>query len=94
MELWKPFFSLAIVLLFLFAAVFTKVELRQMGYRYYQLSQEERRLQTHLRSQVAEVAELSQPQRLHGLAQEQLTLRQSQHGEIIRLGTSEWALKQ
>lgn len=90
----RSFFSLAIILSFLFLTVLIKTKVRYLGYASYQLGQEARQLETHRRNQIAELASLREPSRLNALANSELTLRELRPGETIRLSENRWGVRQ
>ena len=90
----KPFLSLLIIIVSLFAMAFLKMEVRRMGYSVFSASRRFKALRDHHRSQVMEYAQVIRPDRVRKLAVSRLTLNDAQVGQIIQMSGSQIALPQ
>jgi hypothetical protein len=89
-----PFVSLLIVVATLFAVVFCKMELRRMGYSVLKVTHDERLMHDRERLAMIQLAKATRPDRLQAVAQERLTLKRAESGQIIQMTESGIALKQ
>lgn len=93
-EEMKPFISISIIIVTLFALVFFKMEVRRVGYVVLKLSRQERRLRDQQREQVVQLAKILRPERVQSVAQSRLTLKKAESGQIIQMTDQGIALKQ
>lgn len=89
-----PFASLLLIVFCLFSVVFCKMEVRRMGYSVLKLSREERQMRDLERQQMIQLAQITRPERLQQVAQNRLTLKRAEEGQIIQMTGRGIALKQ
>jgi cell division protein FtsL len=89
-----PFVSLMIVVASLFTVVFCKMEVRRMGYSVLKLSRQERQMRDHERQQLVQLAKITRPERLQAVAQNRLTFKKPESGQIIQMTESGIAFRQ
>lgn len=81
----KPFLSVILIIVSLLCIVFSKMEVRRQGYlllktsRLYKTRLEERRMNEMV------LAKLTRPDRIEQYAQNRLSLRRADRGQIIQL---------
>lgn len=90
----KPFASILIAIATLLGVCFFKMEIRRAGYSVLKLAREERRLRDWQRQQTIRLAKITRPERVQALAQNRLTLKQAESGQIIQMTEQGIALKQ
>ena len=89
----KPILSCVIVILAMMTVVFSKMEVRRLGYAVFKLTQKERYLtDEYLKKQVF-LARLNRPERIEYLARTRLNLKKAKKGQIIQLIAGRVALK-
>ena len=93
-ESFAPFVSVMIIIGFLFSLVFCKMEVRRMGYSVLKLSQQERQMRDHERQAMVHLAKITRPERLQAVAQNRLTLKRPEAGQIIQMTGQGIALRQ
>lgn len=81
----KPFISLVMIIMTLFALVFLQMEERRMGYTVLKLNREHKKVIDMKRAKNIELARLNRPQLLESVAQKKLTLQKVQSSQIIHL---------
>jgi hypothetical protein len=81
----KPFASVVIVIGLLLGTVFCKMEIRRVGYSVLKLAHAEKRLTEYLRLRKLKLAQLTRPGHVTHLAQQELTLKKPQAGQVIQL---------
>lgn len=91
---YAPFVSVLMIVLTLFTVVFFKMEMRRVGYSVLKLTREERKIRDHARLQMIQLAKITRPERLQAVAQNRLTLRKAESGQIIQMTARGIALKQ
>lgn len=84
----KPFISVALVMLFLFAFAFIKMENRRMGYSFLKLAQQEKKLRIDKREKAVKLAKMTGPERVQRLAAQRLPLKKAGTGQIIQMTTN------
>jgi hypothetical protein len=89
-----PFVSLLIFVASLFSMVFCKMEVRRMGYSVLKLSRYERQIRDQERQQLVQLAKITRPERLQAVAQNRLTFKKPEHGQIIQMTESGLAFRQ
>jgi cell division protein FtsL len=89
-----PFLSILIVISTAFAVVFCKMELRRVGYSVLKLTRAERKMRDHQRYRMIQLAKITRPERLQAVAQNRLTLKRAESGQIIQMTERGIALKQ
>lgn len=89
-----PFVSVVIIVASLFAIAFCKMEVRRMGYSLLQLTREERKMRDQQRQQMIQLAKITRPERLQAVAQNRLTLKKPESGQIIQMSERGIAFKQ
>ena len=90
----RPFLSILIVIATLFGLVIFKMDIRRVGYAVLKLSHEERKLRDLQRQQMITLATITRPDRLQKVAQNRLTLKRAETGQIIQMTELGIALKQ
>lgn len=81
----KPFFSVFILLLSLFAIVYVKMENRRMGYVLLELAEKEKRTTQRQRLSMVNLARMTSPERVRKIATTQLTFQNAKQGQVIRV---------
>ncbi len=89
-----PFLSVLILIATLFSIVFCKMEVRRMGYSVLKLSREERQMRDREREQIIMLAKMTRPERLQSVAQNRLTFKKPESGQIIQMTEQGIALRQ
>ena len=89
-----PFISVLIAIATLFSIVFCKMEVRRMGYSVLKLSREERQMRDKERLQIITLAKMTRPERLQAVAQNRLTFKKPESGQIIQMTEQGIALRQ
>lgn len=89
-----PFVSVLVIVATLFSVVFCKMEVRRMGYSVLKLTRDERKSRDHQRHREILLARVTRPDRLQTVAQNRLTLRRAETGQIIQMTDRGIALKQ
>ncbi len=90
----RPYFSIFIIIGFLFTIVFLKMEIRRIGYTDLKLSRVEKRTRDLSRGQMIALAKVTRPDRLQKVAESRLTLRKAESGQIIQMTDSGRSIKQ
>lgn len=89
-----PFLSVLIVIATAFGVVFCKMEARRMGYSVLKLTRAERKQRDHQRHRMIMLAKITRPERVQSVAQNRLTLKRAESGQIIQMTERGIALKQ
>ena len=89
-----PFLSVLILVATLFGIVFCKMEVRRMGYSVLKLSREERQMRDKERVQMIQLAKMTRPERLQQVAQNRLTFKKPEMGQIIQITEQGVAFRQ
>ena len=89
-----PFASILVIVASLFFIVFCKMEMRRMGYSVLKLTREARQMRDLERQQLVQLAKMTRPERLQAVAQNRLTLKRAENGQIIQMTERGLALKQ
>jgi hypothetical protein len=89
-----PFASVVIIVLVLLSVVFGKMEARRMGYSVLRLSRVERSIRDHERERMVQLAKITRPERLQAVAQNRLTLKRPEAGQVIQMTERGLALRQ
>jgi cell division protein FtsL len=91
---WAPFVSVIFIVVTLLTVVFSKMEVRRIGYSLLVLSREEVRTKDEsLRTQIT-LAKMNRLERVQSVAQTRLTMRRPELGQIIQMTDSGIALRQ
>ncbi len=90
----KPILSILCIVMTLFFIVFSKMEMRRMGYSVLKKSREFRVLQDTYRLKIIEYAKLTSPENLRDTAISKFTLSEAGTGQIIHMSGSQIAVKQ
>lgn len=90
----KPFLSVMAAIACLLGTCFFKMEIRREGYQVLKLAREERRLRDWRRQQTVRLAKITRPERVQAVAQNRLTLKRAESGQIIQMTEQGIALKQ
>lgn len=90
----KPFLSVFIVICALFSLVFTKMEVRRVGYTVLKEGRQYKRLRDKKRKLVTRYAQMTRSSRVNNLAITKLTLAKARHGQVIQMYGSKIALRQ
>lgn len=90
----QPFLSVLIAITTALGVCFFKMEIRRTGYSVLKLSREERRMRDWQRQQTIHLAKMTRPERVQALAQNRLTLKRAESGQIIQMTEQGIALKQ
>ena len=90
----KPFASVILVIATLLGTCFFKMEIRRAGYSVLKLSREERRIRDWQRQQTIRLAKITRPERVQAVAQNRLTLKRAESGQIIQMTEQGIAFKQ
>ena len=93
-ERLKPFISVMLAIVTLLAVCFFKMEIRRTGYSVLRLAREERRTHDWQRQQTIRLAKITRPERVQAVAQNRLTLKRAESGQIIQMTEQGIALKQ
>ena len=91
---FAPFVSVLLVFGALFFVVFSKMEVRRMGYSVWKLNRQERTIRDQERQQLVKFAKITRPERLQELAQNRLTLRKPGTGQVIQMTEQGLAFRQ
>lgn len=70
------------------------MEVRRLGYSVLKLSREERQMRDKERVQVIQLAKMTRPERLQSVAQNRLTFKKPESGQIIQMTEQGIALRQ
>ncbi len=81
----KPFVSVLLLMCFLFAFAFIKMENRRMGYSFLKLAQKEKQLRNQQRAKSLQLAHMTGPERVQLLATQRLPLKKAGSGQIIQM---------
>ncbi len=81
----KPFISILLVMGFLFAFAFIKMENRRLGYSFMKLAQKEKQLRNQQRQKAIKLARMTGPERVQFLATQRLPLKKAGEGQIIQM---------
>jgi cell division protein FtsL len=81
----KPFLSVFILLLSMFAIVYVKMENRRMGYVLLDLAEKEKRITQKQRLSMVNLARMTSPERVRKIATTQLTFQNAKQGQVIRV---------
>lgn len=81
----KPFCSVLIIIVSLFAIVFFQMEERRLGYHLLKLTRQHRLALETKREYEIKLAKITKPQLLDQLAQSRMTLKRLQANQIIHL---------
>ncbi len=81
----KPFLSVFILLLSLFAIVYVKMENRRMGYALLELAEKEKRATQRQQLSMVSLARMTSPERVRKIATTQLTFQNAKQGQVIRV---------
>ena len=81
----KPFVSVFILLLSLFAVVYVKMENRRMGYVLLDLAEKEKQMTQKQRLALVNLARMTSPERVRKIATTQLTFQNAKDGQVIRV---------
>lgn len=84
----KPFLSVSILLLSLFAVVYIKMENRRMGYVLLDLAEKEKQITQKQRLALVNLARMTSPERVRKIATTQLTFQNAKEGQVIRVAGS------
>lgn len=74
--------------------VFSKMEVRRLGYSVLKQSREFRRLQDNYRLKVIEYAKLTSPENLRKMAVSKFTMSEAEVGQIIHISGDQIAVEQ
>ena len=91
---FKPFVSIALIMCFLFAFAFIKMENRRLGYSFMKLAQKEKQLRNQQREKSIKLARMTGPERVQLLATQELPLQKAGAGQIIQMTGSGMAIIQ
>lgn len=81
----KPFFSVLLMMGFLFVIAFIKMENRRMGYFFIRLVRQEKEMRDRQRQKTIELARMLSPQRVQLLATKKLPMKKAGGGQIIHM---------
>lgn len=81
----RPFLSIIIIVLTLFAIVFMQMEERRVGYETLLLSREYKKMNAEKRSLEVTLARITRPQLLDHIAQSKFALKKAQSNQIIHM---------
>jgi uncharacterized membrane protein (DUF106 family) len=81
----KPFLSVLFIISTLFTLAFFHIEERRIGYSILKVRKDFKRLNEELKKKEVELARRTQPQVLDQIAQNQLSLKKTQSGQVIYL---------
>lgn len=82
---FRPFFSVLVIIFTMLTVVFSKMEVRRMGYSLLKESRILKVLQETKRLDQMKLASLTRPERIESLAQRNLSLRRAQKGQIVQI---------
>lgn len=91
---YAPFISVGIIVMSLFMIVFCKMEMRRIGYSVLKLTRDARQMRDHERLQMIQLAKITRPERLQAVAQNRLTLKKAESGQIIQMTEQGVAFRQ
>ena len=94
MQDFKPFVSLLMVILTLFAVVFIKMEVRTTGYAFLKDLRVYLGLQAKHRDYSLAYAKATNPKKLQKWAEKRLNLTEAKQGQVILMEGDGWALAQ
>lgn len=89
----KPFLSVLLVIFTLLSIVFTKMEVRRMGYVLLKDSRQLKTLTEQKRLKEMTYAQLTRPERIETFAERKLSLKKAQKGQIVQLAGERIALQ-
>lgn len=89
----KPFLSVLLVIFTLLTIVFTKMEVRRMGYVLLKDSRQLKTLTEQKRLKEMTYAQLTRPERIETFAERKLSLKKAQKGQIVQLAGERIALQ-
>lgn len=93
-ESLRPFISVVLVIASLFAMMFSKMEVRRMGYLVLKEERQYKTLQDEVRTKVMTYSQVIRPDRVRDFAFSKLTMTVAQRGQIIHLSSDRVAVPQ
>ena len=91
---FRPFFSVASIILSLFVIVFIKMESRRINYSLLRQSRKHQELLDRYHKDLMSYLEMTQGSRLNRLARTKLTLERAEKGQVILLVGGKLAIPQ
>ncbi len=88
----RPFVSVLLVIFTLLSIVFTKMEVRRMGYSLLKESRQLKSLTEQKRLKEMTYAQLTRPERIETFAERRLALKKAQKGQIVQISGERIAL--
>ncbi len=90
----KPFFSVLLMMGFLFGVAFIKMENRRMGYSFIKLARKEKDMRDRQRQKAVELARILSPQRVQLLVTKKLPMKKAGEGQVIHMTNKGMAIIQ
>ena len=84
----KPFISVSLIILTLFAVVFLQMEERRLGYSLLKLTREHRKVSEQKKTREIHLAKVTRPQWVEKMAASKFTLKRAESHQIILLPNS------
>ncbi len=88
----RPFVSVLLVIFTLLSIVFSKMEVRRMGYSLLKESRQLKSLTEQKRLKEMTYAQLTRPERIETFAERRLSLKKAQKGQIVQISGERIAL--
>lgn len=82
---FRPFFSVLIVIFTMLTVVFSKMEVRRLGYSLLKDSRTLKTMQETKRLHQMKLATLTHPERIESFAQKRLALKRAEKGQIVQI---------
>ncbi len=90
----KPFLSVLLMMCFLFAVAFIKMENRRMGYSFVKLARGEKEMRDRQRQRAVHLARVLSPERIQILVTKKLPMKKATRGQIIHMTNKDVAIIQ
>ena len=81
----RPFFSVLLIMCFLFVIAFIKMENRRMGYSFIKLARKEKEMRDKQRQKAVQLARKLSPERVQLLVTKKLPMKKAGGGQIIHM---------
>lgn len=82
---YRPFFSVLFIIFTMLTIVFSKMEVRRLGYSLLKESRTLKTMQETKRLHQMNLASLTRPERIESWAQKRLSLRKAGKGQIVQI---------
>ena len=90
----KPFFSILLMMCFLFGIAFIKMENRRMGYSFVKLARKEKEMRNKQREKAVQLTRMLSPKRVQLLVTKKLPMKKAGGGQVIHMTNKDMAIIQ